>query len=68
MKFSIEWTPRMFYLKGIFFFLLFSLIAFGHSFTHGWTDGRIAFVILGFGFVCLEFRWGYRRRNEFKQR
>ena len=67
MKFSIEWTPRMFFLKGVFFFLLFSLIAFGYSVTHSWTAGRIAFVALGFGFVCLEFRWGYRRRNEPKQ-
>jgi hypothetical protein len=67
MKFSIEWTPRMFYLKGVFFLLLFSLIAASYSVTHGWTPGRIVFVVLGFGFVCLEFRWGYRRRNEVKQ-
>jgi hypothetical protein len=68
MKFSIEWTPRVFFLKGVFFLLMFSLIAFGYSSTHTWTTGRIAFVVFGFGFVCLEFLWGYRRRNEARQR
>ena len=67
MKFSIEWTPRVFFLKGVFFLLMFSLIAFGYSATHTWTTGRIAFVVLGFGFACLEFLWGYRRRNAARQ-
>ena len=66
MKISIEWTPRVYFLKGIFFFLVFLLIAFGNSISHSWTPRRIVFVILGFGLVCLEFVWGFRLQNRAK--
>lgn len=67
MKFSVESTPRVYYLKGVFFLLVFVLIAFSNSVSHSWTTGNVAFVVLGFGLACLEFLWGFRLQNKTKQ-
>lgn len=66
MKMSIEWTSRVYFLKGIFFFLVFLLMTFGNSISHSWTPRRIVLVALGFGLVCLEFVWGFRLQNRAK--
>ena len=67
MKISFEWTPRVYYLKGVFFLLVFLLLAFGYSVSRTWTTGRVAFVVLGFALVCLEFIRGFRQQNKAKQ-
>ena len=67
MKISVEWTPRVYYLKGVFFLLVFLLLTFVYSVSRSWTTGRVAFVVLGFALVCLEFIWGVRLQNKTKQ-
>jgi hypothetical protein len=68
MTISIEQTPRTYYLKGVFFFLVFLLTTFFNFVSHSWTTGRIVFVVLGFGLVCLELVWGFRLSKSTKLR
>ena len=68
MNISIEWTPRTYYLKGVFFFLVFLLTTFFNFVFHSWTTGKIVLVVLGFGLVCLEFVWGFRLSKSTKLR
>ena len=60
MKISIEWTQRAYYLKAVFFFLIFLLGTFVFYFSHSWTISGIVSVVATFGLACLEILWSVR--------
>jgi hypothetical protein len=67
MKISIEWTARTYFLKGIFFLLVFLLLCFGYGLSHTFTPGRVGLLSLVFGMATLDFAIAFRRRNRATQ-